>query len=76
MDLSDLRVVVSTRLRALAHDEGLTGTELGKRVGASQPVVSRWLAGKRLPELLSLIALADELSVSLDALCGRVREIP
>jgi len=70
-DLTKLRVIVSGRLREQAARAGLSGTELGRRVGASQPVVSRWLTGSRLPELHSLCRLSDALGTSLDALCGR-----
>ena len=68
---SGIRAVVRDRLRARTEHRGLSGAELGRRVGASQPVVSRWLSGSRLPELAALVSLSDELGVSLDWICGR-----
>jgi transcriptional regulator with XRE-family HTH domain len=49
---------------------GWSQGELARRVGVSQPAVSRWLANEREPGFREAIAVARELGVSLDVLAG------
>ena len=50
---------------------GWSQEELAARVQVSRQAVSKWETGDALPDLLKLLALADALRLSLDALCGR-----
>ena len=50
---------------------GLSQEELAVRVGVSRQAVSKWETGDAAPDLNKLLALADALGISLDALCGR-----
>ena len=50
----------------------LSQSELGKYVGVSANVVSRWEVGDNLPSIYILIALADYYELSLDELVDRV----
>ena len=50
---------------------GLTQEELAARLSISRQAVSKWETGESLPDLYKLAALADELGVSTDELCGR-----
>lgn len=50
---------------------GLSQEELASRIGVSRQAVSKWETGDALPDLPKLLALADALAMSLDALCGR-----
>jgi len=50
---------------------GMTQEELAARLNISRQAVSKWETGDSLPDLYKLAALADELDVSTDALCGR-----
>ena len=50
---------------------GMTQEELAARLNVSRQAVSKWETGESLPDLYKLAALADELGVSTDALCGR-----
>ncbi|MDE6211734.1 MAG: helix-turn-helix domain-containing protein [Clostridia bacterium] len=49
----------------------LSQRELGKYVGVSANVVSRWEVGDNLPSIYILIALADYYEISLDELVDR-----
>ena len=50
---------------------GMTQEELAARLNISRQAVSKWETGESLPDLYKLAALADELGVSTDELCGR-----
>ena len=50
---------------------GMTQEELAARLSISRQAVSKWETGESLPDLYKLAALADELGVSADELCGR-----
>jgi len=50
---------------------GLSQEELALQVGVSRQAVSKWETGDALPDLPKLLALADALHMSIDALCGR-----
>lgn len=50
---------------------GWSQEELASKVQVSRQAVSKWETGDALPDLGKLLALADALGLSLDALCGR-----
>jgi len=50
---------------------GVTQEELAVQIGVSRQAVSKWETGEALPDIPKLMALADALGISLDALCGR-----
>lgn len=51
--------------------QGLSQEDLAARIGVSRQAVSKWETGDALPDLPRLLALAETLDMSLDALCGR-----
>ena len=51
--------------------QGLSQEQLAAQVGVSRQAVSKWETGDAQPDLAKLMALAEALHVSLDALCGR-----
>jgi len=51
--------------------QGLSQEQLAALVGVSRQAVSKWETGDAQPDLAKLMALAEALHVSLDALCGR-----
>jgi len=59
------------QLQRLRRAHGLSQEELAARIGVSRQAVSKWEVGEAAPDLGNLLALADALGVSLDALCGR-----
>ena len=61
-------VEVSYVLAMHRKDHGLTQAELAKRVGVSNKTVSKWETGSVLPDIYSLIALANLYSITIDEL--------
>lgn len=50
---------------------GLSQEDLAGIINVSRQAVSKWETGDAMPDLPKLLALADSLDISLDALCGR-----
>lgn len=50
--------------------EGKNQSELGRAIGLKPATVNRWVRGSRLPDLVTLAALARHLSTSADYLLG------
>lgn len=58
-------------LRYLRAQQGLTQTELGRRVNVSASTIGMYEQGRRHPDQQTEEALADVFNVSLDVLRGR-----
>lgn len=60
----------TTRLRRTMEARGINASKLSRLIGISRSAVSYLLTGKRQPGRQVLVALADNLSVSVDYLLG------
>lgn len=61
------------RERLLGLFAGLNDVEVAKRLGVTQPTVSRWRRQQRTPDALSLARICSEFDCSADWLLGVVR---
>lgn len=59
------------RLRLLREAAGLSQADLAKRLEFTQQAIALWEAGKREPNLSTIIRLADIFQVSTDMLLDR-----
>ena len=59
------------QLSSVRRRSGLTQEQFAEQLQVSRQAVSKWETGESLPDLYKLAALADELGVSTDELCGR-----
>lgn len=59
------------RIREFRTERGMSMKDLAERMGVSVATVSRWESGEDYPATIRLPLLADVLSCTLDALCGR-----
>lgn len=59
------------KLRNLRKEHKLSMKELGKILGLSESTISLYEAGKREPDIKTLIKMADYFHVSVDVLLGR-----
>ncbi|MDE7394781.1 MAG: helix-turn-helix domain-containing protein [Clostridiales bacterium] len=64
----------TARLTELMEEKNITLRQLEKEVGINHSSVSRWLAGKTLPNIDYLCKLADYFDCSADFLLGRTDE--
>ena len=62
---------VSYRFREAREKAGLSAAEVGRRIGVSQPAVTQWETGVKVPSVEMLCKLADLYCVSTDYLLGR-----
>lgn len=66
---------VSYRFREAREKVGLSAAEVGRRIGVSQPAVTQWETGAKVPSVEMLCKLADLYYVSTDYLLGRDEKI-
>ncbi len=59
-------------LKAQRELAGLSQSELSKKTGLSQQMISHWESNKSEPGIEKLVVLADFYEISLDELIGRV----
>lgn len=70
---------MSYRFRVAREKACLSAAEVARRIGVSQPAVSQWETGAKVPSVEMLCKLADLYCVSTDYLLGRgelVESIP
>lgn len=60
-----------TKLKELRKEHKLSMKEVGKILGLSESTISLYEAGKREPDIKTLIKMADYFKVSVDVLIGR-----
>jgi len=53
-------------LRTAAEQGGLSQKEIAEKIGAKQPNVSLYLSSKRLPELATLVKLAEAVGLEVE----------
>ena len=68
--MKDYLKIFSERLKDLRQEKGFTAQQLAKKIGVSEPTISRWENCMRIPNFLQIIALAEFFDVSLDYLTG------
>lgn len=68
MPPSSIALRLGRHLRTLRLQAGLTQQELGERIGASPPEISKYERARRAPSLESLAALAEGLRLPLSEL--------
>ena len=66
---------VSYRFREAREKAGLSAAEVGRRIGVSQPAVTQWETGAKVPSVEMLCKLADLYCVSTDYLLGRDEQL-
>lgn len=62
---------LSEKIKKIRIQNGLTQSQLGDAIGVSKVSVSGYESGKRVPDLSTLIRIADIFEVSVDFLLGR-----
>lgn len=65
----------SGRLKALRESRKLTQTRLAELIGVNSRAYNRWERGTFIPQLDTLMKIADVLNVTLDELVGRTTTV-
>ena len=66
--MEDIKTTVAKQIAALRTGSGMTQLELAEKLHYSDKAVSKWERGESLPELATLVAIAELFEVSLDEL--------
>lgn len=63
--------MIQSRIKTYREKRGLTQSQLADRLGICQSAVAKWETGGFTPSTANLLALAEALGCSIDALYGR-----
>ena len=70
MNNEELKSRVGASIARLRREKGMTQAELAERVNYSDKAVSKWERAESLPDVLTLISLAEQLGTDLNTLTG------
>ena len=70
MNNDELKSRVGANIARLRRERGLTQAELAERINYSDKAVSKWERAESLPDVLTLISLAEQLDTDLNTLVG------
>ena len=76
MNNEELKLRVGSNIARLRRERGLTQAELAERINYSDKAVSKWERAESLPDVLTLINLAEQLGTDLNTLTGLTGEQP
>ena len=74
MNNEELKSRVGTSIARLRRERGMTQAELAERINYSDKAVSKWERAESLPDVLTLISLAEQLNTDLNTLTGMTAE--
>jgi transcriptional regulator with XRE-family HTH domain len=66
--------IFADRLKVLREERKLTQTRLAELIGVGARAYNRWERGNFVPQLETLIKIADVLNITLDELTGRTKD--
>ncbi len=70
MNNEELKSRVGASIARLRREKGMTQAELAERINYSDKAVSKWERAESLPDVLTLISLAEQLRTDLNTLTG------
>ena len=76
MDSEKLKIQVGCNIAACRKRAGLTQAELALKLNYTDKAVSKWERGESVPDLLTLIQLAELFGISLDTLTADPNALP
>ena len=66
--MNDIKAIIAKNITDLRLAKGLTQLELAEQLHYSDKAVSKWERGESVPEISTLMAIADLFGVTLDHL--------
>lgn len=70
MNNEELKLRVGANIARLRRERNMTQADLAERVNYSDKAVSKWERGESLPDVLTLLNLAEQLGTDLNTLAG------
>ena len=70
MDGEKLKMQLGNNIAAFRKQNGLTQAELAEKISYSDKAVSKWERGESIPDVITLVMLAETLNVGLGDLIG------
>ena len=74
MNNEELKLRVGANIARLRRERNMTQAELAERINYSDKAVSKWERGESMPDVLTLLNLAQQLGTDLNTLAGLVAE--
>ena len=75
MDEEKLKIQIGTNIASLRKQSGLTQAGLAEKLNYSDKAVSKWERGESLPDVMTMVQLAEQFGVTVGELMGE-EEIP
>ena len=76
MDLEMLRTRIGTNIAVQRKRSGLTQAGLAEKLNYSDKAVSKWERGESMPDILTLMQLAEQFEISVSDLLEDPNELP
>lgn len=76
MDDEKLKYQIGANIAAYRKQAGLTQAGLAEKLNYSDKAVSKWERGESIPDVLTLMQIADQFQVTVDDLLGDVNALP
>ena len=73
MDSEKLRFLIGSNIAAYRKQIGLTQAELAEKLNYTDKAVSKWERGESVPDVTTLVQLAELFGISMDALVGTAK---
>ena len=70
MDGEKLKQRIGANIAAFRRESGMTQAELAEKLNYTDKAVSKWERGESVPDMMTLVQVAELFSVSLDQLTG------
>ena len=76
MDDEKLKLLIGGNIAAYRKKAGLTQAGLAEKLNYSDKAVSKWERGESIPDVLTLMALADQFGITVNDLLSDPNELP
>ena len=76
MDDEKTKIQIGNNIAAYRKEKGWTQAGLAERINYSDKAVSKWERGESIPDVLTLMLLADRFGVTLNDLVASSEEVP
>ena len=73
MDSEKLKILIGSNISAYRRQIGLTQAELAEKLNYTDKAVSKWERGESVPDVITLVQLAELFGISMDELVGNAQ---